>query len=157
MKNKSRNFVCFLLALLAVLACNNNKKATDAQQMISPIFEAEQFPISLESNNFPKIGLDSIPCDSVLYMLVQSSDLDSSLKNIPVMQNGINNDTVLVELYHENEVEPGAFAIGAESWLNLVVTNRTLYKCSINDDTLSELKCNTKIMNFYINHCLKIK
>lgn len=97
--------------------------------------------------------LSSISCDSCLHLLIHSATIDPDLKNKLAINDGIQNDHLLIKIYHENEAEPGAIVDAADGFLSIDLKNRVLYKVIIEEDTLAEVKCDTALLNYYIVHC----
>jgi len=113
-------------------------------------YKEQQANASLKSEN-----LNSILCDSVLNLLVYSSDLSSDLKGKTVTQDGLEDDSLLIKISHDNEVDPGAVVDAADGFLTIDIKNKKLYQNVIETNSLKEVKCDMDILDRYIHHCIK--
>ncbi len=98
--------------------------------------------------------LASLSCDSCLRLLVMSADIDPVYKNKQLMEDGLTDGKLLIKIYHENEVEPGAVFDAADCRLSIHIKEKALYQDIISDDTEVKVKCDQAILDHYIAHCL---
>lgn len=98
-------------------------------------------------------SIESISCDSALFMLIQSTDISTDLKNKEFSIDGFENDTLLIKISHRNEVEPGSFVDAADGFLSIDIKNIKIYQVLYEVDSLNELKCDKGNLEYYILHC----
>ena len=69
------------------------------------------------------------------------------------MEDGITNDTMLVKIFHENEAEKDAFVEAADGWMKIALKHHKIFRVDIPLDTIEEVKCDTGVLSFFIDHC----
>ncbi len=159
---KHLSIIVFLVFLIIFNnSCSNN---TNPKQTAIIIDSIENATINYNKTNkrivdsaiaAKKINdLNSISCDSCLHLLLLSSEIETELKNKSCRADGIENNILLLKIYHENEAEPGAYVEAVDAWLNIDLTTKKLLKVMISDGTSLPIKCDEQVLNHYISHCV---
>ena len=162
MQIKKLSIILFLGLILSYnYSCSNNVNPKEKAILIDSI---ENATINYNKTNkkivdsaiaAKKINdLNSISCDSCLHLLLMSADIDPNLKNNSCRVDGINNNILLIKIYHENEAEPGAYVEAADEWLDIDLNTKKLLKVILSQDTALPIKCDEQILNHYIAHCV---
>ena len=98
--------------------------------------------------------LDSVSCDSCRRMLISSTNINIALKSTLSKEDGLNNDTLLIKLYHRNESEPGNYFEAADGFINIDMKKKKVFLVNIAEEKLEEVTCDKAILNHYITKCL---
>lgn len=96
---------------------------------------------------------ERISCDSLLRLIVLSTDLDSSLKNKEIVEDGTADGYVQVKIYHRNEVEPDAFFQAADCFVLLDLANLKAYRGAVEIDSNIEIHADTSLIRCYKKKC----
>ena len=151
MKISTYVILVFFLAASCHSPNDASKKQNTNKTDTSSLKETESKSYTLTKDSVQNQKANEIICDSLLYALVQSTDLPKRIKKLEIagsMNFGVN---YAIQIYYQQEDGPReTFA-----WLMIKKSDTQMYKRAPDDpDTLLGIKYDTTLLKFYYLHCV---